>query len=85
MSNQEDMEAAEEAFRREMTRPLGKDDFPTGTTQLQIDAVNTMQNRVDISSFSKDYQQKIRSFYRFAPVNPGSANGNINGGRSFWK
>ena len=54
-------------------------------TQLQLDAINVLEKRVDILKFDKAYQQQIKNYYRFAPMEPGSANGNVAGGRSNWK
>ena len=83
--NDQERQDAEIKYIKERTRPLIKNDFVNGTSQLEIDAVNAMEKRIDISAFSEDYQQKIRNFYRFAPVNIGSPNGGISGGRSDWK
>jgi len=64
--------------KEEDFRPLTKDDFTEyNVTQLQIDAINVLEKRVDIMTFPKEYQQKIKNYYRFTPVN--------GGGRSFWK
>ena len=72
--------------KEEDFRPLTKDDFTEyNVTQLQIDAINVLEKRVDIMTFPKEYQQKIKNYYRFTPVNPASPNGSIGGGRSFWK
>jgi hypothetical protein len=57
-----------------------------GMTQLNIDVINVFEKRVSIDSFSKEYQKKIKDFYRFSPVNNNSSNGNASGnGRSSWK
>jgi hypothetical protein len=38
------------------------------TLQLQVDAINLLENRVDASSFPPEYLRKIENYYRFAPV-----------------
>ena len=55
-------------------------------TQLEVDAINVLENRVDINTFPKEYQQQIQDFYRFHPVNIGSNNSAASqGGRGYWK
>jgi len=83
--DEQERQNAENAEIKERTRPLTQKDFVNGTTQLEIDAVNAMEKRIDISTFSEGYQRKIRNYYRFTPVNVGSPNGGISGGRSAWK
>lgn len=39
---------------------------PPDVHQLKIDIINVEEGRVDIKSFSQDYQQKIINFYRFS-------------------
>lgn len=34
--------------------------------QLATDAINVVENRVDINTFPPEYQQKIRSWYQFS-------------------
>lgn len=55
--------------------PLEKDDLKDNqsrfeiaedTLQLQVDALNVLEKRVDINSFEPEYQQKIRNYYRFS-------------------
>jgi len=68
-----------------INKPLTKEGCPN-MTQLQIDAANVFENRVDIATFTTEYQQKIRNFYRFSPVSTSSAGANAaKPGRSFWK
>ena len=75
----------DEEMEREMTRVLTKEDCPK-MTQLEIDAVNVFENRVDINTFPKDYQKQIKDFYRFSPVSMESLSASAAGGsRSFWK
>lgn len=81
--SEEEIEALE---RAELFKPLTKEDFlDNNVTQIQVDALNVTEGRVDILTFPKPYQQKIRDFYRFSPLSVGSPNGSINGGRNFWK
>jgi len=55
-------------------------------TQLEVDAINVLENQVNIDTFSKEYQQQIQDFYRFHPVNKGSNNSAASqGGRGSWK
>ena len=57
-----------------------------GMTQFKIDVINVFENRVSIDSFPKEYQKRIKDFYKFSPINTNSSNGNASGsGRSFWK
>ena len=53
--------------------------FPTDedTLQLEVDAANVEEGRVDISTFPKDYQQKIKDFYRFSATKHMSNDGTI--------
>jgi len=75
----------DEEMLREMTRVFTKEDCPN-MTQLEIDAVNVFENRVDINNFPKDYQQKIKNFYRFSPIDMKSLSASASGAsRSFWK
>jgi len=45
--------------------------------QLQVDALNVMENRVAMNTFPPAYQNRIRNYYRFAPVTGGGAAGKI--------
>ena len=66
-------------------KPLTKEDLPTWT-QIAIDAANVLERRLDISVFDKEYQQEIKNFYRFSPVNTKSTNAAAaGGGRSTFK
>lgn len=38
------------------------------TLQLQLDTINVLENRVDISTFSLERQKQIDNYYRFSPV-----------------
>ena len=55
--------------------PLTKEDLnddlnflpiPDDVLQLQVDMLNVVEGRVDISTFSEDYQQKILNYYRYS-------------------
>lgn len=75
-----------EAMQKEMCRPLTRADFTSqDTTQLQVDAINVLEKRIELSLFSTAYQQKIKNYYRFATLDPASPNGSVVGGRSSWK
>ena len=39
---------------------------PMDALQLATDAINVVENRVDINTFPPEYQQKIRYFYQFS-------------------
>ena len=47
------------------------------TLQLQVDVLNVLENRVDISTFSPEYQKKIDNYYRFSPVSSSGQAGRI--------
>jgi hypothetical protein len=73
-------------YDEEDFKPLTIEDFiDKHTTQLQIDAINVLEKRVDIMTFPKEYQQTIKNYYRFTPIDVGGRNGSGGGGRSSWK
>jgi len=39
---------------------------PDDIWQLQVDVINVLEGRVDISTFSEDYQSKIKHYYQFS-------------------
>ena len=39
---------------------------PLDALQLATDAINVVENRIDINTFSPEYQQKIRHWYQFS-------------------
>ncbi len=39
---------------------------PEDVHQLKLDTINVLENRVDISTFPLDYQEKIKNFYRYS-------------------
>lgn len=48
---------------------------PPDIVQLKLDIINVLEDRVPMSSFTPEYQAKIRNFYRFygqrsIPSNP---------------
>lgn len=55
-------------------QPLTKEDLadyspfviPDDVLQLQVDTLNVLQNLVPIESFTPEYQQKIKDYYRFS-------------------
>jgi len=53
--------------------------FPTppDILQLEVDAANVEEGRVDISTFPPDYQQRIKDFYRFSATRHMSNDGTI--------
>lgn len=40
--------------------------IPEDTLQLQADTINVFEGRIDISSFSPERQEQIKSYYRFS-------------------
>jgi hypothetical protein len=40
--------------------------IPQDVLQLQVDTLNVLEGRVDISEFSPDYQEQIKEYYRFS-------------------
>lgn len=82
-----DIELDEEIkkWKENLTKPLTQAENPR-MSQLEIDAINVLEKRVSINDFSKEYQQQIKDFYRFHPVNTGSSNFSASqAGRGFWK
>jgi len=41
-------------------------DIPKEEKELQINTLNVLEGRVDINTFPLDYQEKIKSYYRFS-------------------
>lgn len=39
---------------------------PEDIAQLQIDVINVLEGRVDISTFPTDYQERIKNYYKFS-------------------
>jgi hypothetical protein len=39
---------------------------PADIFQLQIDIINVLEGRVELSSFDVTYQQRIKDYYRFS-------------------
>jgi len=50
---------------------------PPDVKQLRLDATNVLEGRVDINTFDKDYQQKIKDYYRYSATRYGSQYGKI--------
>ena len=83
--NDQNDQNQEQDQEQDFLKPLTKSDCPK-MTQLEIDAMNILENRVSIKTFPKEYQQKIRNFYRFSPINGnGGGSASLLGGRNFWK
>lgn len=40
--------------------------IPEETLQLQVDTLNVLEQRVDITTFSPERQEAIRNYYRFS-------------------
>ena len=38
---------------------------PPEVVQLQLDLVNVLEGRVDINTFPKEYQDKMKNYYKF--------------------
>jgi len=51
--------------------------LPPDVVQLEVDAANVVEGRVDINTFPHDYQQKIKDFYRFSATRHMSNDGTI--------
>ena len=47
------------------------------TLQLQLDALNVLEGRVDVSTFSIERQKEIDNYYRFSPVVASGSAGRI--------
>jgi hypothetical protein len=56
-------------------QPLTKDELdynpyaleiPEDVLQLQVDTINVLEGRVEITTFPLEYQEKIKNFWRFA-------------------
>jgi len=66
--------------------PLTKEDlccdpfdfpYPDDILQLQTDCVNVLEKRVDINTFSEDYQERIKNYYRFTARRQNSKSHNV--------
>lgn len=58
-------------FRKPLTKQDLMDNLnylpiPEDTLQLQVDTLNVYQGLVPMESFSPDYQEKIKNYYRFS-------------------
>jgi hypothetical protein len=51
--------------------------IPDDVLQLQVDALNVLENRVDINDFPEDYQEKIKEYYRFSATRMTTDNSKI--------
>lgn len=40
--------------------------IPEDELQLQVDTINVLEKRVEIETFPKEYQEKIKNYYRFS-------------------
>lgn len=40
--------------------------IPEATLQLQVDTLNVLEKRVDITSFTPERQEEIKNYYRFS-------------------
>lgn len=49
-----------------LTQDNGPFHVPSDVLQLQTDAANVVEGRVDINTFSVEYQEKIKNYYRFS-------------------
>ena len=73
----------QEEIKRMLSEPLKKG---PKLSQLEADAINVLEKRVEITSFPKEYQQQIKNFYRFSPLNMESSNSSASGSRrNSWK
>jgi hypothetical protein len=48
--------------------------LPQDTLRLQTDAANVLEGRVPIETFPKEYQEKIKNYYRFSATRYTSSN-----------
>ena len=46
--------------------------IPEDELQLQVDTLNVMENRVSIDTFPLEYQNKIKSYYKFSATRQNS-------------
>ena len=51
--------------------------IPDDVLQLQADALNVEEGRIDIDTFPPEYQEKIKNFYRFSATRHMSNDGTI--------
>ena len=66
-------------------QPITKDMFDTpypfrlqpDKLQLEVDAANVEEGRVNLNTFPPDYQEKIKNFYRFSATRHMSNDGTI--------
>lgn len=49
---------------------------PDDTLQLQIDATNVLEGRVEMSTFSSERQEQIKNYYRFSATRQNSKSHN---------
>jgi len=52
-------------------------DIPADELQIQADAINLLEGRVSIDSFTPEYAKKIKDYYRFSAFRQGSKQGNV--------
>jgi len=59
---------AEEDFVRRTKVPTDTNPHspPPDIFQLQIDVINVLEGRVEISTFDAAYQERIKNYYRFS-------------------
>jgi hypothetical protein len=50
---------------------------PDDVKQLRLDAVNVLEGRVDINTFDKKYQKKIKDYYKYSALRYGSKYGAV--------
>jgi len=51
--------------------------IPEDVLQLQADALNVLENRVPITDFSPERQEKIKRYYQFSATRQNSKSNNI--------
>jgi hypothetical protein len=52
-------------------------EIPEDVIDLQKDALNVLEKRVELSSFSPERQIQIRHYYRYSPIAQNSKSNNI--------
>ncbi len=51
--------------------------IPEDTLQLQVDTLNVLERRVDVSTFTPERQEQIKNYYRFSAFRQNSDSSKI--------
>ena len=77
------MENQKQLYSLQPLEPLTTDDLldgesvlviPDDVLQLQADTLNVYEGRVAIETFSEEYQEKIKNYYRFSATRYNESN-----------